>query len=348
MRARTPLDSPTGEPIGAGNTRHASASVPRSATTEDEEDGTPMTASSASFASTRNARLGSWSQVGIVDRLQVGVASSSDSFDGDLDALPSSFRGSSRGSILASARGSLSGASETWSALMAASHVLDTPATASASVSAGSSSLAVGALMDHDAAVSVTPRTPRSADTHMSLRNVVLLHTTRGLSLPEVTARRAEFGSVGDALEGEEEAGQGGEGRWKGRGRFDSLDSALPRLFGKGKSALASWADVSAALSGHDVGHDAEGRHGKERSSGKGKFKTRASVFDAFSFSSWDAATRFETFPRRGSAATTSTTSASGPSGSGKRGSVAGLQEEVKREWYERRGSWAEGWTGPT
>jgi hypothetical protein len=148
-------------------------------------------------------------------------------------------------------------------------------------------------------------------------------------------------------------AGQDGQTQgWNGRERFDSLDTALPRLFAR--TSLAAWAEISPlqqirnrdtqqnlALSGLGNGDSVD--------KGKGKTKARSSIFDTFSNSHWDIAGRFETFPRRGSAATVSTSSSSLTCASGKRESDAGpIRGEAKREWYDRRGSWAEGWKGPT
>lgn len=368
LRARAPQDSPGGASTSASlgsmsvSSHEASAlrdsrsdpSSPErsSAGAEADADATPHSSYPATFASfaTPPARMGSWSRVGLVDRMQVDLPAYSSHArisDADLDDLYPP----SRGSLSASARGSLSSASDTWSALIAASQGINTPASAMPSGSSSARTSISNGALDADVdgiSVTATSRSPRSADSsvNMSLRNVVLLHTTRGMSLPEMTARKNQD-------EAASAAGQDGQTQgWKGRERFDSLDTALPRLFAR--TSLAAWAEISPlqqirnrdtqqnpALSGLGNGDSVD--------KGKGKTKARSSIFDTFSNSHWDIAGRFETFPRRGSAATVSTSSSSLTCASGKRESDAGpIRGEAKREWYDRRGSWAEGWKGPT
>lgn len=179
-------------------------------------------------------------------------------------------------------------------------------------------------------------RAPKNVDAGISLRSVLLLSSTRGMSLPEVTGRSRQDSVYAPFASNEEAVIHS-----SGRNRFDSLDSALPRLFAR--SSLGSWADSGLYTRNDAVADETSGGAGTGKSKGKGK--ARGSVFDAFSFGAWDASARFETFPRRGSAVTVSLNAGSGLLG---RRESESREEEVKKEWYERRGSWAEGWTGPS
>ena len=335
MRARTPQDSPR------GGRKSGSVDAGYGPSMADSIDGiaTPLSANPASASpSGPVSRLGSWSRVGVIDRLElhdVQVSLPSSSIGDDRRDSEGCTPSISRGSI--SPRGSLSSASDAWSALMSAS--LDGDTTVNVGVDPDTPVPHSMAVMDgnaHGLSAISQARAPKNVDAGISLRSVLLLSSTRGMSLPEVTGRSRQDSVYAPFASNEEAVIHS-----SGRNRFDSLDSALPRLFAR--SSLGSWADSGLYTRNDAVADETSGGAGTGKSKGKGK--ARGSVFDAFSFGAWDASARFETFPRRGSAVTVSLNAGSGLLG---RRESESREEEVKKEWYERRGSWAEGWNGPS